>query len=58
MGGPYFLAFLNQQSQAWKDKYIRAFISFDGAFGGSPSATSALISLDSTFPISIIIILF
>jgi lysophospholipase-3 len=44
MGGPYFLGFLNQQTQAWKDKYIHSFISFDGAFGGSASATSALIS--------------
>lgn len=46
MGGPYFLGFLNQQSQAWKDKYIHSFVSFDGAFGGSPSAASALVALD------------
>jgi lysophospholipase-3 len=48
MGGPYFLAFLNQQTQAWKDKYLHSFVSFDGAFGGSPSATSALISTSGT----------
>jgi lysophospholipase-3 len=48
MGGPYFLGFLNQQTQAWKDKYLHSYVSLDGAFGGSPSATAALISLSST----------
>jgi lysophospholipase-3 len=48
MGGPYFLGFLNQQTQAWKDKYIHSFSSFDGAFGGSASASSALISTAGT----------
>jgi hypothetical protein len=44
MGGPYFLGFLNQQTQGWKDKFLHSFISLDGAFGGSPSAASVLIS--------------
>jgi len=41
----YFLGFLNQQTQAWKDKYLHSFVSFDGAFGGSPSAASALVAI-------------
>lgn len=45
MGGPYFLGFLNQQSQEWKDKYLRSYVSLDGAFGGSPSAIAALTTL-------------
>jgi len=44
MGGPYFLGFLNQQSQAWKDRFIHSYTSLDGAFGGSSSALSTLIS--------------
>lgn len=52
MGGPYFLAFLGQQSQAWKDKYILSYTSLDGAFGGSPSAISALVSLNGTLILS------
>lgn len=50
MGGLYFVAFLNQQSQEWKDKYIDSFISLDGAFGGSSSAVTALISSLALFP--------
>lgn len=44
MGSPYFLAFLNQQTQPWKDKFIHSFISLDGAFGGSTSSVNSLIS--------------
>lgn len=44
MGGPYFLGFLNQQTQAWKDRFIHSYTSIDGAFGGSSSALSTLIS--------------
>lgn len=35
MGGPMVLNFLHQQSQRWKDKYIRRLISLAGAWGGS-----------------------
>lgn len=48
MGGPYFLAFLNQQTQEWKDKYIHTYTSMDGAFGGSASATTFLVSTAGT----------
>lgn len=44
MGGPYFLGFLNQQTPAWKDRFIHSYTSIDGAFGGSSSALSTLIS--------------
>jgi hypothetical protein len=49
MGGPYFLGFLNQQTQGWKDKFLHSFISLDGAFGGSPSAASVLISTSGPY---------
>lgn len=38
MGGPMSLHFLQQQSQAWKDKYIRALVSLSGAWGGTVKA--------------------
>lgn len=38
MGGPMTLVFLQQQSQKWKDQYIRAFVTLSGAWGGSVKA--------------------
>ncbi|XP_054282894.1 phospholipase A2 group XV-like [Macrosteles quadrilineatus] len=38
MGGPMSLYFLHQQSQKWKDQYIRAMITLSGAWGGSVKA--------------------
>lgn len=38
MGGPMSLYFLHQQTQAWKDKYIRSLITLSGAWGGSAKA--------------------
>ncbi|XP_030755084.1 group XV phospholipase A2-like [Sitophilus oryzae] len=38
MGGPMSLYFLNQQSQAWKDKYIKRLVTLSGAWGGSVKA--------------------
>lgn len=35
MGGPMSLYFLHQQTQAWKDKYIRTIVTLSGAWGGS-----------------------
>lgn len=35
MGGPMSLYFLHQQSQEWKDKYIRTIVTLSGAWGGS-----------------------
>lgn len=32
------LTMLNQQTQSWKDKHIRAMISLAGAWGGSAKA--------------------
>lgn len=38
MGGPMSLIFLQQQSQKWKDKYIRSLITLAGVWGGSVKA--------------------
>lgn len=38
MGGPMSLLFLQQQPQAWKDKYIARIISLAGAWAGSAKA--------------------
>lgn len=38
MGGPMSLYFLNLQTQAWKDKYIKCLVSLSGAWGGSVKA--------------------
>lgn len=35
MGCHYVLYFLNHQSQAWKDKYIKGFISLGAPWGGA-----------------------
>lgn len=44
MGGHYVLYFLNHQSQAWKDKYIRGFISLGAPWGGAVKALRVLAS--------------
>ncbi|XP_055589204.1 phospholipase A2 group XV-like [Uranotaenia lowii] len=38
LGAPVTLNFLQQQSQEWKDKYIRRLISLSGAWGGTVKA--------------------
>lgn len=38
MGGCMALKFLKDQTQDWKDKYVRAMISLAGAWGGSIKA--------------------
>ncbi|XP_076254816.1 lysosomal phospholipase A and acyltransferase-like isoform X1 [Rhynchophorus ferrugineus] len=38
MGGPMSLYFLNQQSQSWKDKYIKRLITLGAVWGGSVKA--------------------
>ena len=35
MGSPYALYMLNQQSQGWKNKYIKSLISLAGPWGGA-----------------------
>jgi lysophospholipase-3 len=48
LGNPVFLYFLNTYvDQAWKDKYIRAFIPVGGPWTGSPKAFRTLLSGDS-----------
>jgi lysophospholipase-3 len=47
MGGPLFLYFLNQMTQAWKDQYIQTFIPIAGPWAGSPKALRGLISGDN-----------
>ena len=45
MGGPVFALFLNHYvDQTWKSKYLSAYVSLDGAFGGSVSAIATLVS--------------
>lgn len=38
MGGPMMLYFLNSQSQDWKDKYIKSFVTLNAVWGGSMKA--------------------
>merc|ERR1711951_15987 len=38
MGSPMMLYFLNHQTQAWKDKYIRALTTLAGPWGGTVRA--------------------
>lgn len=35
LGCHYVLYFLNQQTQAWKDKYIKGFLSLAAPWGGA-----------------------
>jgi lysophospholipase III len=35
MGGLMGLVFLQQQSQTWKDKYVRAFVTLGAPWGGT-----------------------
>lgn len=44
MGCHYVLYFLNQQPQAWKDKYIRGFISLGAPWGGAVKVLRVLAS--------------
>jgi lysophospholipase-3 len=38
MGSPVTLYFLNQQTQAWKDKYVKSWISLAGCWAGTIKA--------------------
>ena len=52
MGSIMTLYFLNQQSQAWKEKYIRSFVSIAGVWGGTARAVKVFAvgdNLDSWF---------
>ena len=52
MGSIMALYFLNQQSQAWKEKYIRSFVSIAGVWGGTARAVKVFAvgdNLDSWF---------
>ena len=52
MGSIMTLYFLNQQTQAWKDKYVRSFISIAGVWGGTARAVKVFAlgdNLDSWF---------
>lgn len=44
MGCHYVLFFLNHQPQAWKDKYIRGFISLGAPWGGAVKALRVMAS--------------
>ena len=47
MGGPVALAFLNQQSVAWKAQHIKAFVPISPPFGGAVSTAMSMISGDN-----------
>ena len=40
--GPLFRMFLSTQTQEWKDKYIKSWLSINGAFAGSVKAVHAI----------------
>ncbi|XP_065676253.1 lysosomal phospholipase A and acyltransferase-like [Hydra vulgaris] len=46
MGAPYSLHFLQKQTQSWKDKFIMAWTTISGVFGGSVKAVLAYINGD------------
>ncbi|KAF5904047.1 phosphatidylcholine-sterol acyltransferase, partial [Clarias magur] len=44
MGSLYILYFLNRQSQAWKDRYVKSFISLGAPWGGAVRSLRVLAS--------------
>lgn len=50
MGCHNVLFFLNQQPQAWKDKYIRGFISLGAPWGGAVKTLRVLASGNANDP--------
>lgn len=51
MGCPVMSYFFNQQSQAWKDKYVHAIVSLGGAWGGAVKALKAFAAGNISFSI-------
>jgi lysophospholipase-3 len=47
MGCPVMLYFLNHQPQAWKDMYVKSFVTLAGPWGGAVKAIKAFTSGDN-----------
>ncbi|EDO33966.1 predicted protein [Nematostella vectensis] len=47
LGCPYTLVFLNQQSTAWKDKYIKQWVALSGVWGGTTQLVRLFASGDA-----------
>ncbi|GAB1598021.1 group XV phospholipase A2-like [Argonauta hians] len=47
MGCPTLLYFLNSQTKAWKDKYIKSFITISGVWGGAAKTLRVMASGDN-----------
>ena len=44
MGNPYVVYLLSDQSQAWKDKFVKAYVAMSAPFGGAVKTLRMLTS--------------